>query len=404
MVAWLRPGVCRLTRAGVGAASTRRCMRKTRRRLLLLSAPNHDPQRQATLPRSPDRGITVASGRGGGGAAPQPLPPGLRLLGRIGLPSGPQRRAPRLRPRPPPLAPRLVPGPQPSPAPASGPSGAARGEAPASAAGVERCRGGSESPGLRQPRGARAHLHAARDAASLRARGRPALQVGELGPAVAVPPQFLPAGRERSAPAGRAAPLRTRPPPSRRCPRRRRGKVYARRRPGRPAGSPPRLPGHAARGWGAPRGGVREERGRRSSHPSPHLLAPLPGRAPPGLTLRAGPGHLAVGDGTSSSSSATAAAAACSTACARRLAGAEAGAALRPHAAGANLPSVPGPSAPGPRAAASPRLRSAPPRGRALPRCRRPAPPAHSRARSHLSEAPHAVPGLEERASAEALR
>lgn len=377
VVAWAHPGACRLTRAVLRAASTRRCMREAGAAPPAALSPEPGPPKRGSAPTAPRPpwGLAGEGGRGGGIAEPQPSQPGAG--GRAASASRPVRsRAPSASRSP--TLPRAFWPSHTSTALASGRSLLGEERAvqrrlrdprppaarpthpryprgvrahPASSAGTPRA---SEPQDWRGPPGGRFPPSGSRDGGGV----RPHTPSPTSGPAVSP-----------GAPSGRAVPLRP-PLPSRAwlCPRSRRGKVCAPGRLRRPACSPPPLPGHAVRGSRAPRGGVR-------ARPGPPFLSPSPASSYPAakkasrrrgcivllLLLRLlSPGWQAR----------------------------KAGAASPPHAASANLPSSPRPSG-----SAAPRSRRRPAaprraRGRALPRCRSPhAPSALARSLSPLLSA-----------------
>lgn len=73
-VAWARPGARRQTRAGVPAASTRRCMRETRAAPPAALNPELGPPKRSCPPTVPGP-LSGLAGAGGGIAEPQPPPP-----------------------------------------------------------------------------------------------------------------------------------------------------------------------------------------------------------------------------------------------------------------------------------------------------------------------------------------
>lgn len=375
VVAWVRPGACRLTRAVLRAASTRRCMREAGAAPPAALSPEPGPPKRGSAPTAPRPpwGFAGAGGRGGGIAEPQPSQPGAG--GRAASASRPVRSSAPSASRSPTLPRSLWPS-HTSTALASGRSLLGEERAvqrrlrdpwplaarpthprhprgvrahPASSAGTPRA---SEPRGWRGPPGGRFRPSGSRDGGGV----CPHTPSPTSGPAVSP-----------DAPSGQAVPLRP-PLPSRAgfAPAVAEGKFAL------PAacGAPPALhrPSRAMQ-FAAPerRGeGCAPGRGRPFSHPRPHLLTQLPGRR-------------AVGEGASSSSSS-----ACSRPAGRR------GRPVRRHRPmlpARTCPVLPGRADPPPRApAAALRLRSAPrPRPRAAPLQIPPAPPVHSRTRSHLS-------------------
>lgn len=367
VVAWARPRACRLTRAGVRAASTRRCMRGNLGGASCCSpAPN--PQRKAALPQSPDGHGGLRAPWGSGAALRSCSLPPPRLPRPAGSASRPARSSRSLA-GPPPLArashtSRLQPGVRAErpagqrPPPWRGARGAAatpsprgleqprRARAhPASSAGTPRASGPGGWRGLPGgrplPSGSRdggGCPHASIPAAgrwALRPRapsGRAALPSRAVSaPAVAGGKFALPGAR--STPPARQVPSRA-PRPAAGAPR---GQGC-----GRSPGARPLSPSLASSSPSAPAGAPGAYPARRPREASRRLRCILLRRRPlsPGWQAR------------------------------------KASAASPPHAASANFPGAPGQSGSAPRApAAALRLRSAPRPGRALPRCGSPGAP-----------------------------